>query len=180
MGVWVVLSGGQGDCGGRIYLCQREHGPVIKAIYHWLNILPLIGSVVNYPTLSRWGVKGSLFSRSVHRQAHTDTHTHRNTCLNTSDDSRHFHKSGGRTKHLYDHRLEKMFSFLQQHNMKRNSPERNTIFLMLVHSSVDIWQIERFLLPAATMYLHCFCHETLPLCLLMAQQDLGGTYSRWN
>lgn len=60
---------------------------------------------------------------SVCTQTGSHGHTHRNTCLNTSDDSRHFHKSGGRTKHLYDHRLEKMFSFLQQHNMKRNSPE---------------------------------------------------------
>lgn len=54
MGGWVVLSGGQGGgSGGRICLCYREHGPVIKAIHHWLNIRSLMGSVVNYPSLSR-------------------------------------------------------------------------------------------------------------------------------
>lgn len=55
MGVWAVFSGGWvgGGSGGRICLCYREHGPVIKAIHHWLNILSLMGSVVNYPSLSR-------------------------------------------------------------------------------------------------------------------------------
>lgn len=57
MGVWVVLSGGRGGwgwgSGGRICLCYREHGPVIKAIHQRLNILSLMGSVVNYPSLSR-------------------------------------------------------------------------------------------------------------------------------
>lgn len=51
LGSFIWWAGG--GSGGRICLCYREHGPVIKAIHHWLNILSLMGSVVNYPSLSR-------------------------------------------------------------------------------------------------------------------------------